>query len=125
MRRHNPALVIAIAAGVGLFTGLLANGGGFLLVPAYLLVLGLSMRMASGTSLLVIAVLTIPTLVTHWALGHIDWPAATVFALGSVPASWLMSRQAQRINAGHLDPAFGVLLIVFSIGFVTYRLSVS
>jgi uncharacterized membrane protein YfcA len=100
----------------------LANGGGFLLVPAYLLVLGLSMRMASGTSLVVVAALTVPTLVTHWALGHIDWPAALAFALGSVPASFLMSRQAQRIQAVHLQRAFGVLLVAFSIWFVAYRL---
>jgi uncharacterized protein len=121
-RRHRPVLVTAIAAGVGLFTGLLANGGGFLLVPAYLLVLGLSMRTASGTSLLVIAALTIPTLATHWALGHIDWAAAVAFAAGSVPASWLMSRQAQRFRTEHLQRAFGVLLVVFSTWFIIYRL---
>jgi uncharacterized membrane protein YfcA len=121
-RRGRPAVVAGIAAGVGLFTGLLANGGGFLLVPAYLLVLGLSMRMASGTSLVVVAALAIPTLVTHWALGHIDWPAALAFALGSVPASFLVSRKAQRIQAAHLQRAFGLLLAAFSIWFVAYRL---
>jgi uncharacterized membrane protein YfcA len=121
-RRGRPAVVAGIAAGVGLFTGLLANGGGFLLVPAYLLVLGLSMRMASGTSLVVVAALTIPTLVTHWALGHIDWPAALAFALGSVPASFVMSRQAQHIHAAHLQRAFGALLVAFSMWFVAYRL---
>ena len=121
-RRHRPGLIVAVAAGVGLFTGLLANGGGFLLVPSYLLLLGLSMRMASGTSLLVVAALTIPTLVTHWALGHIDWPAAVVFAIGSIPASFVMSRQAQRIHVEHLQRAFGVLLVVFSLWFVAYRL---
>jgi uncharacterized membrane protein YfcA len=54
------------------FTGLLANGGGFLIVPLYLLIFGLAMRQAVGTSLLVITVLAIPTLITHWALGHIN-----------------------------------------------------
>ena len=34
--------------------------------------------------------------ITHWALGHIDWRAAFVFALGSVPASWIVSRRAQQ-----------------------------
>jgi uncharacterized membrane protein YfcA len=38
----------ATTAGIGLFTGLLANGGGFLLVPAYLLVFGLRMRRRSA-----------------------------------------------------------------------------
>ena len=122
LRRRRPLLVVTIAGFVGLFTGLLANGGGFLLVPAYLLVLGLSIRTAAGTSLLVVAALTIPTLAVHWALGHIDWPAALAFAVGSVPTSWVMSRQAQRIPTQHLQRAFGVLLVAFSIWFVTYRL---
>ena len=76
-------MLVASAAGLGLFTGLLANGGGFLLMPLYLLVFGLRMRQAVGTSLLVIAVLSIPTLVTHWALGHIDWTVAFAFTVGT------------------------------------------
>jgi hypothetical protein len=82
------------------------------------------MRTASGTSLLVVAALTIPTLITHWALDHIDWAAAAVFAVGSVPASWIVSRQAQRVHTQPLQRAFGVLLVAFSIWFVTYRLYV-
>jgi uncharacterized protein len=121
-RRHQPVFIVTVAAGVGLLTGLLANGGGFLLVPAYLLLLGLSMRTASGTSLLVVAALTIPTLLTHWALGHIDWAAAFLFALGSVPASWIVSRRAQQIRTEHLQRAFGIVLVSFSIWFVIYRL---
>lgn len=62
VRRKNRLLLVAASAGVGIFTGLLANGGGFLLVPMYLLVFGLTMREAAGTSLLVIAILAVPTL---------------------------------------------------------------
>ena len=72
LRRQNRPLLVAAAFGVGLFTGLLANGGGFLLVPLYLLVFGLRMRQAVGTSLLVIVFLSFPTLATHWALGHVN-----------------------------------------------------
>ena len=46
---------------IPVFTGLLANGGGFLIVPLYLLIFGLGMRQAVGTSLLLIIVLAIPT----------------------------------------------------------------
>ena len=91
-------------------------------IASALLLFGLTMRQASGTSLVVIAVLTIPTLLTHWALGHIDWNAAAVFALGSVPASWLASRASRHFASDHLQRAFGVLLIAFSMWFVTYRL---
>ena len=89
LRRQNRPLLVLAAAGVGVFTGLLANGGGFLLVPLYLLVFGLRMRQAVGTSLIVIMFLAIPTLVTHWALGHIDWAISGQLALGLVPRASL------------------------------------
>jgi uncharacterized membrane protein YfcA len=71
-RRSNRTLVLSASFAVGLLTGLLANGGGFLLVPLFIVVLGLTTSQAAGTSMVAVAALTIPTLATHWALGHID-----------------------------------------------------
>lgn len=122
-RRGNPWIVLGGAAAVGLFTGLLANGGGFLLVPMFLLVLGLTMPVSAGTSLAVIAVLSIPTLITHASLGQIDWPVALAFAAGSIPASYLGSQLAPRINADRLKKAFGWMLIAFAIYFVFRQLT--
>jgi uncharacterized protein len=103
-------------------SGVLANGGGYLLVPLYLLVLGLRMRQASGTSLLVVAFLAIPTLATHWALGHIDWTVAGPLALGLIPSSVIASRHAQRVEGPTLRRAFGVFLVLFGLSFTVYRL---
>src|SRR5579864_1954561 len=104
-RRDRRGLVVSAAAGVGLFTGLLANGGGFLLVPLFVLVLGLSMQKAAGTSLVVVAALSVPTLITHWALGHIDWTVALAFAAGSIPGALVGSRFAQRVAGDALRKA--------------------
>ena len=117
-RRQNRPLLVATAALVGLITGLLANGGGFLLVPMYLLVFGLNMRQAAGTSLLVIAVLSVPTLATHWALGHIDWTVAWAFALGAVPTSALSGRLAHRVTGSALRKAFGWFLVAGGLAFI-------
>jgi uncharacterized membrane protein YfcA len=121
-RRQNRPLLVAAAAGVGLFTGLLANGGGFLLVPLYLLVFGLRMRQAVGTSLVVIAVLAMPTLATHWALGHIDWAVAGEFTVGLLPGSAVGSRLAHRLEGPTLRRAFGWFLVGFGLFFTIYRL---
>lgn len=121
-RRRNRPLLVAATAGVGLFTGLLANGGGFLLVPLYLLAFGLRMRQAVGTSLVVIAVLAVPTLATHWALGHIDWAVAGEFLLGMLPGSAAGSRLAQRVEGPRLRRAFGWFLVGFGALFTVYRL---
>jgi uncharacterized membrane protein YfcA len=123
-RRKNRFLLVAAAVGVGLFTGLLANGGGFLLVPMYLLLFGLNMREAAGTSLLVISLLAVPTLAAHWALGHVDWTIAVAFALGSVPASALSGQLAHRLPRYKVRLAFGWFLIGSGIAFTLYRLAV-
>jgi uncharacterized membrane protein YfcA len=116
--RRKASVVIPSAAVIGFFTGLLANGGGFLLVPLFVVVLGLTMPESAGTSLVVIAVLSIPTLATHWALGHIDWTVAAAFAAGSIPGAAFGARLAQRLPADAMKRGFGVLLIVFSVYFV-------
>ena len=121
-RRAQAGVIVASAAGVGLLTGLLANGGGFLLVPLYLLVLGMPMRLSSGTSLAVIAALSVPTLLTHWALGNIDWSVAGAFALGSIPAAYVGGRMATRFRGERLRLAFGALLVAFAIYFLARQL---
>lgn len=121
LRRKNRPVLVAASAGVGLFTGLLANGGGFLLMPLYLLVFGLRMRQAVGTSLLVIAMLSVPTLATHWALGHVDWGVAAWFAVGVLPTSVIGAQLAKRFTGSSLRKGFGWFLIAFGVFFTVYR----
>src|SRR6185503_757463 len=56
LARPHPGLVVSTALGVGFLTGLLGVGGGFVIVPALTLILGLPMARAVGTSLAVIAI---------------------------------------------------------------------
>jgi uncharacterized membrane protein YfcA len=109
---HRVATTVAVA-GAGFAAGLLANSGGFLLVPVFLLVAGLGMRTASGTSMLVAASLTVPTLVTHWALGHVDWAIAETFGLGLVPGTILGSRVVHRLPTAAAQRSFGAVLLLF------------
>jgi uncharacterized membrane protein YfcA len=123
-RRRNRPVLVAAAAAVGLFTGLLANGGAFLLMPMYLLAFGLRMRQAVGTSLLVVAALSLPTMVSHWALGNIDWAVSAALFAGQVPGSVLGGNLARRITGvGVARRGFGRFLIAFGIAFTIYRLA--
>lgn len=117
-RLESTTVVAGSAFGVGLLTGLLANGGGFLLVPLFVLVLGLTAVKAAGTSMVVVGILTIPTLITHWALGNIDWLVAAGFAIGLIPASIVGSRLAQKVSPLHSRLAFGSMLVGFSVWFL-------
>ena len=122
-RRSSTPVVVGSAFGVGLLTGLLANGGGFLLVPLFVLVLGMTTIEAAGTSMVVVGILTVPTFAMHWALGHIDWTVAAGFAVGLIPASLVGARLAQHVPADRSRLAFGAMLVGFSVWFLARQLS--
>lgn len=118
-RRASASFVVTAAACVGFAAGLLANGGGFLLVPLFLLALGFDINEAAGTSLMVAAVLTIPTLATHALVGDVDWIVAAFFAAGLVPGVLAGSRLAQRFPTERLRNAFGVFLVLFALWYLS------
>ena len=101
----------AIAIAVGFLAGLLANAGGFLLVPLYLAALKLPIKTALSCSLAVAAVLAIPGTIVHAALGHIDWTVTLVFGLASVPLSSLGAKTALRMQAARLEQLYGAGLL--------------
>ncbi|MGZ4703400.1 MAG: sulfite exporter TauE/SafE family protein [Acidimicrobiales bacterium] len=117
-RRESAAFVVVAAILVGLASGLLANGGGFLLVPLFLLLLGLDMNQASGTSLVVASALTVPTLLVHIGVGDIDYVVASAFAVGLVPGAFVGARLATYLPTHRLQRAFGVLLVIVAVWFL-------
>lgn len=104
---HRRARTVAVAAVVGLLAGLLANAGGFLLVPLYLAALKLPIKAALSCSLAVASVLAIPGTIVHAALGHIDWGVTVVFAAASIPLSSYGARVALRMRADRLERTYG------------------
>ncbi|QOK22729.1 sulfite exporter TauE/SafE family protein [Janibacter indicus] len=110
-----PRLVKLVVAAslVGLLTGFLGVGGGFVVVPALVMVLGFPMPVAVGTSLLVIAVNSATSLVARFqhGAGDLDWPLILGFAAAAVVGSLLGSRVADRIPAHRLSRAFAVLVL--------------
>ncbi|HEV2369579.1 MAG TPA: sulfite exporter TauE/SafE family protein [Acidimicrobiales bacterium] len=64
--------------------------------------------------------LSVPTLVSHWLLGHVDWTLAGDFAAGMLPGAAVASQLAQRIHRTRLRLAFGLFLVVFSMGYTAY-----
>jgi hypothetical protein len=121
--RDRAGVVIAASAGVGFLTGLLANGGGFLFVPLFVLGLGLTTAEAAGTSMAAVAVLSLPTVASHWLLGHIEWSVALPFAAGLVPASVVGGRLARRMPPDAGRRLLGVMLLLFGVLFVATRVA--
>ena len=71
----------------GLVSGLLGVGGGIVFVPLVTTMLGMPLKRALGTSLVLIAIIAIPGTIVHAALGHIDWGIAFALALGVIPGA--------------------------------------
>jgi uncharacterized protein len=121
-RCDRTALVVAVVAAAGFVAGLLATGGGILLVPVFVGAFGFTAARAAGTSLVVAAALTVPTMATHWMLGNIDWSVAGAFALGMVPASLLAARLGPKLPDHVTRPAFGAVVLLFALFFVARQL---
>jgi uncharacterized membrane protein YfcA len=106
--------------GVGLLTGLIGVGGGFLIVPALVLVAKLPMRFAVGTSLLVITMNALSGFAGYAGTLPIDWHLVgwftAVAAIGSITGTVMSKRVPQR----RLKQVFGVLLVGVSL-YVLYR----
>jgi uncharacterized membrane protein YfcA len=106
---HVRATVAGLATGV--LTGFFGVGGGFVIVPALVLLLGLSMTRAIGTSLAIIALSSAAALATHLASGQIDWGIATAFAAAAVVGALLGRRLTTRFNQRRLRAIFAATLV--------------
>jgi uncharacterized membrane protein YfcA len=110
-RRHW-SVVASTALGVGFLTGLLGVGGGFIVVPALALVLGLPMVRAVGTSLAVIAINCAAALTTASAgLAADQFLVTTVFAMLALVGTLAGAGTASRTRPELLRRAFGVLVL--------------
>ncbi len=107
------ALTVLITASVvGLLTGFLGVGGGFLVVPALLLALALPMEYAAGTSLVVITMTSAVALVVRASSGvSPDWWLVLVLTAASAIAAVAGARLADRVDARRLQFAFTVLVL--------------
>jgi len=106
-------VVLAAATGVGLITGFFGVGGGFVVVPALVLVLRFDLPAAAGTSLVVIAVNSAAALVAR--AGHVaqqSWPLLAVFAAATAAGALTAGGLAGRISPRRLNAAFVVLIIL-------------
>ncbi|GAO09617.1 hypothetical protein TPA0598_05_03390 [Streptomyces lydicamycinicus] len=110
-----PVRFAVTASAVGLLTGFFGVGGGFVVVPALTLVLGLEMPVAIGTSLLVILINSLTALATRAGTGALDWPLLAGFAACAALGSHLGNRLTTRLRPQVLATAFACLVAVLAV----------
>ncbi|MDC8003637.1 sulfite exporter TauE/SafE family protein [Aureisphaera galaxeae] len=108
-------VIIGLAAGV--LSGFMGVGGGVVMIPLMILLLGYDQHAAQGTSLAVLAVpVTFVAAYTYHSTGHpINWRYALVIALFFIVGGYLGSKFAVKIDQGILKKIFAGILIVAAI----------
>jgi uncharacterized membrane protein YfcA len=101
---------IAVGLAVGFLTGLFGVGGGFLIIPALVLLLGLPMPMAVGTSLAIIVINSTAGFAAHAGDAPIDYHVAAGFTVAAIAGSLAAGRIAGRLPARRLQRAFAYLV---------------
>jgi len=117
-----PATVLLLLQGlfVGIITGLVGIGGGFLIVPALCFLAKLPMKKAIGTALLIITANSSISFLSSYGSLDIDWILLSKFSLGAVIGILAGTRLSKKIQAGYLKKIFG--WIVLSIAFyIVYK----
>ena len=113
--RRTVVLLALQGIGVGLLTGVIGVGGGFLIVPALVLVAKLPMRLAVGTSLLVITMNALSGFAGHAGVVAVDWSLVAWFSAIAAVGSAIGTTLSKRVPQRRLKQVFGLLLIGVSI----------
>ena len=103
--------LVLVGLGVGFLTGFFGVGGGFLIVPALVVILGLPMHLAVGTSLLAIALNALWGLIGNLRFGTLDWTLTLLFAAGGVLGVLAGGKLAGRLPDRTLRVAFALLIV--------------
>ena len=104
-----------IGLGAGVASGYVGVGGGFIMVPLMLSLIGIEMRQASGTSLIAVMILAIPGVVEQALLGNINYAAGIAIAVGSIPGAVIGARLVRVVPELALRFVFGFFLIVAAV----------
>lgn len=110
---------------VGAVTGLVGVGGGFLIIPALVLLGGLSMRLAVGTSLVIIAAKSFAGFIGYMPvlddLGlQVDWNIIWIFSAIGIFGGWIGHKISSKIDQNTLKKGFAVFMVLMGL-FILYK----
>ena len=99
----------------GTLGGLFGVGGGIIMVPAMVLLMGVSAKTAIGTSLAVIVPTALVASAKHFQQGNIDWKVAASLAPMAIIGGFLGAYLTTHVPADSLKKMFGVLLVIVGV----------
>lgn len=118
------AKVALIGVVAGFMSGYVGVGGGFIMVPLFVSMLGIPMRLASGTSLTAVCILAIPGVIEQAVLGNIDYMVGVAMMIGSIPGAIVGANLVKRVPERALRFAFALFLLLMAVLLVVNEASV-
>jgi hypothetical protein len=112
----NVIMMGVLGFATGVLSGLFGIGGGFVIVPALVLVSGMPIHRAVATSLLVIPLVSVSGIAMHWwKLGELAVAVTLLFVVGGVVGMWIGTSIGRRLSAAKLQKTFAVLIVAVAV----------
>ncbi len=111
--RFGPCLLIG--GGVGVLTGFLGVGGGFLIVPALILLAGIDAKSAVGSSLAIIAVNSVGGSIGQLQQVSVDWQLTSMFVALAAVGMFAGLRVVRKVQSESLTRAFGWFVVILAL----------
>ena len=115
-------LIIFRGSAVGIITGLLGIGGGFLIVPALYFLVNLPVKKAIGTALIIITANSLFGFLNSCTTMDVDWLLLTKFSLGAIAGILPGTKLSQKIPGNYLKKIFGVCILSMSFYILYHQL---
>jgi uncharacterized membrane protein YfcA len=114
-------ILVVIGLLAGILSGFVGVGGGIIIVPALVFMLGLTQHQAQGTSLFVLSfpVVILATL-NYWKTGNVNWKFGLIIALTFIVGGYIGSKLSLKMSPGLVKFLFGIIM-----AYVSFRLIVS
>jgi hypothetical protein len=113
-------LVIGIITGV--MAGMLGIGGGLVVIPALVMVMGMSQQTAQGTSLaMMLPPIGVLAAYNYYKAGHVDIKIALILAIAFIAGSYFGSKLAIRLPQELMKKIFGIFLLLVAIKMLFWK----
>ncbi|MEM9448859.1 MAG: sulfite exporter TauE/SafE family protein [Cyanobacteria bacterium P01_E01_bin.6] len=112
---HNWLAILAEGMGVGILTGFVGVGGGFLIIPALVLLSGIPMKEAIGTSLLIITAKSTTGFLGYLDQVEVDWALMSSFTLAASVGTLIGVYLTRFIHANDLQKGFGYFVLAIAL----------
>ena len=116
---HTVIILILIGISAGVLSGVLGIGGGVIIVPALMYLLGFTQHRAIGTSLaILLPPVGLAAAIEYYRHGNLDIKAAIIVALGLFVGAWLGAAFAHLMSGPMLRLSFGIFILLLGVSLV-------